>query len=116
MGNVIKPICLNLLRFELSINSSNFLCFIGQSTSETNTIKEASLLKQQGVTVFSIGVGSGPRQSELQGMASKPYKKHVFTVSSFNALNSIKATLQKSTCDGMFYFGFSVNIIAPVLF
>ena len=83
-------------------NQLELLCYTGQSTSETNTIKEASLLKQQGVTVFSIGVGNGPRQSELQGMASKPYKKHVFTVSSFNALNSIKATLQKSTCDGMF--------------
>ena len=78
-----------------------FIHFTGQSTSEQNTIHEAGLLKQQGVTVFSIGVGNGPRQTELQGMASKPHKTHVFNVVNFNALNSIKATLQQRTCEGV---------------
>ena len=74
----------------------------GQSTNEQETIKEANKLKGQGVTVFAIGVGSGPRQSELQGMATPNPKSHVFTVTNYNALDRIKATLQQKTCEGKF--------------
>ena len=51
------------------------------------------------MTVFSIGVGSGPQLSELNAMASDPDSDHVFQVNDFDALNQILNALQKGACD-----------------
>lgn len=57
-------------------------------------------MRDLGVTVFSIGVGSGVRTTELNGMATDPDSKHVFEVTDFSSLNSIKGSLVKSACEG----------------
>ncbi|XP_067680567.1 collagen alpha-4(VI) chain-like [Haliotis asinina] len=68
----------------------------GESLSPTPTLDEATKLKNDGVTVISIGVGSSVRQSELDGIATD--KTHVFTVKDFNVLQTIHTEVQKKTC------------------
>lgn len=70
----------------------------GQSDSTSNTIQEADLLKNTGVTVIAIGIGSGIKQTELQNIATDP--QHVFNVSGFDALKSIVQELQDKACGG----------------
>ena len=66
------------------------------------TASEAAKLRAMGVTVFSIGVGSGAKMSELNAMATDPDNSHVFTVTNFNSLNTIKGTLAQKTCQGLY--------------
>lgn len=72
----------------------------GQSNSAAATASEAALLRKAGVTVFSIGVGSGAKLSELNAMATDPDATHVFQVTNFASLDNIKGTLSKKTCEG----------------
>ncbi|XP_071081373.1 collagen alpha-4(VI) chain-like [Haliotis cracherodii] len=68
----------------------------GESVSPTQTLKAATNLKNDGVSVITIGVGTQVRQSELDGMATD--KTHVFTVKDFNVLQTIHKEVQKKTC------------------
>jgi collagen type VI alpha len=70
----------------------------GKSYSKNDTLSEAQVLRNSGVTIFSIGVGDGVDMTELRGMASKD--SYVFNVSTFNALNSIREELTVKTCKG----------------
>ncbi|XP_041941505.1 integrin alpha-M-like isoform X1 [Alosa sapidissima] len=47
------------------------------------------------IICYAIGVG-GYKKSELDMIASEPKAKHVFTVSDFNALDGLKATLEEN--------------------
>lgn len=73
----------------------------GKSQSPPATAAEAQKMRDQGITVFSIGVGTGPNKPELDAMATDPDNQHVFVVSNFDALKQIKGELQKKACDGM---------------
>ena len=77
----------------------------GTSNSFNNTIQQAALLKQAGVTVFAIGVGN-INQKELQEIASQPSSSHMFVVNDFNALTQINGSLKQATCEGNNYFNF----------
>ena len=71
----------------------------GQSTSPSLTTAETTKLHHiPGLTVFAIGIGSGVDRAELGRIASD--SKHMFTVSSFSALQSIHAALKKTACTG----------------
>ncbi|KAH3775135.1 hypothetical protein DPMN_176532, partial [Dreissena polymorpha] len=71
----------------------------GQSNNPAATASEAALLRQQGVTVFAIGVGTGIGTAELNAMATDPDASHVFQVDNFSNLDTIKGTLSKKTCE-----------------
>lgn len=75
---------------------------VGQSNNPAATASEAAKLRAQGVTVFSIGVGSGIQDTELNAMATDPDNTHVFRVTDFSSLNTIKGTLSQKTCEGMY--------------
>ncbi|OWF38639.1 Collagen alpha-6(VI) chain [Mizuhopecten yessoensis] len=70
----------------------------GQSQSSTDTIHQADLLKQMGVKIISIGIGSYISQTELLSMAAD--QQHVLTVGSFDALHTIQSELKESSCGG----------------
>lgn len=72
----------------------------GRSQDSAATAQEAQHLRDKGVTVFSIGVGTGPQESELRAMASDPDSDHVFIVTNFDALSLIKSSLQQRACEG----------------
>lgn len=73
----------------------------GKSDNSEKTKEEAALLRNEGVRIFSIGVGSGPKIEELQSIASSPSDEHVFQVSSFSALSHILNAVQTRTCQGI---------------
>lgn len=75
----------------------------GMSTSTIATSAEAQRLRQQGVTVFSVGVGSANKQ-ELDAMATDPDNSHVFVVNNFDALKQINGELAQKACEGMCIF------------
>ncbi|XP_046571856.1 collagen alpha-4(VI) chain-like [Haliotis rubra] len=80
----------------------------GESLLRTQTLSEATKLKNDGITVISIGVGSSVRQSELDGIATD--KTHVFTVKDFTVLQTIHKEVQKKTCTDA---GLSLTTTSP---
>jgi len=62
-------------------------------------LSEASQgIKNKGVTVYALGVGSGADQAELEEIASGP--EYVFTSSSFRDLKNIAPRIVKLFCAG----------------
>ncbi|WAR18708.1 CO6A3-like protein [Mya arenaria] len=59
----------------------------GASSNSAQTLQQATLLKQQHVTVIAIGIGGNINKNELSNIASD--SNHVFTVSDFNALRTL---------------------------
>ena len=55
-------------------------------------------IKNKGVTVYAVGVGSGADKAELEEIASAP--EYVFTSSSFKELQDISLGLTKRLCQG----------------
>ena len=63
--------------------------------------QEVDLIHQENINIFAIGVGNGIDRKELELIASDP--KNVFTVSNFDALDNIQASLQKTACEGKIF-------------
>ncbi|XP_047196684.1 collagen alpha-6(VI) chain [Hippoglossus stenolepis] len=76
--------------------------------SEDDVSRAASLLRQDGVTVYSVGVQNA-NQTELVEMESHPANKHMFTVDSFVKLKSLEQNLQKILCVNILREAFSVQ-------
>ena len=55
-------------------------------------------IKNKGVTVYAVGIGSNPNRAELEEIASRP--ENVLTSASFRALQTIAPQLRKAVCDG----------------
>ena len=55
-------------------------------------------IKNKGVTVYAVGIGSSPDRAELEEIASRP--ENVLTSASFTALQTIAPELRKAVCDG----------------
>lgn len=72
----------------------------GQSAHPTQTAAEAKVLHGHNVKVFAIGIGNGIKRPELETIATD--SAHVFTVSNFDALNTLQAELKKTACKGTF--------------
>ena len=81
-------------------NIANTHYILGGSNDNAQTKLQASSLRRHGVTVFSVGVGSGYNLAELNEIATDPDETHVLTVHSFNALDTIEETLAERTCEG----------------
>lgn len=58
----------------------------------------ARRLRENGVEIFSIGVGDEINLSELQDMATDPDTNHVFQVGGYNAISGITAQVLKDIC------------------
>jgi len=55
-------------------------------------------IKNKGVTVYAVGVGSGADRAELEEIASGP--EYVFISSSFKELQNISLGLTRRLCEG----------------
>ena len=60
----------------------------------------ANQLRNLGVNIFSIGVGSYVNPAELNVIASDPDSTHVFRMSNFNDLAGWVDKLSAVSCDG----------------
>ena len=68
------------------------------TTSQYTKLSEASRgIKNKGVIVYAIGVGSGVDQAELEKIASG--LDYVFTSSSFESLQNEASKIRKSVCE-----------------
>ena len=68
------------------------------TTSQYTKLSEASRgIKNKGVIVYAIGVGSGVDQAELEEIASG--LDYVFTSSSFESLQNEASKIRKSVCE-----------------
>ena len=55
-------------------------------------------MKNKGVIVYAVGVGSGADRAELQEIASG--SEYVFTSASFKELQNIAPGIRKRLCEG----------------
>eukprot|EP00049_Salpingoeca_infusionum_P015151 m.291017 g.291017 ORF g.291017 m.291017 type:complete len:1874 (-) comp15823_c0_seq1:367-5988(-) len=69
----------------------------GQATSGYEPAQEAALLRDLGVTVFAIGIGSGVVLDELNDMATDD--QHVEVLKSFARINDIVDSMSAVACD-----------------
>ena len=58
-------------------------------------------LKDFGIVIYSIGVGSGVDVNELRTMASPPVDNHVYLLQNFNEFATLAQNMSSSTCTGM---------------
>ncbi|XP_076443657.1 matrilin-1-like isoform X2 [Babylonia areolata] len=70
----------------------------GVSREAEDTREAARNLRNNGATIFAIGVGQKQNVSQLNDMASRPVAAHVFEVTDFRALADIKDLLVDKTC------------------
>ncbi|XP_062570641.1 collagen alpha-1(XX) chain-like [Saccostrea cucullata] len=69
----------------------------GMSNNANATTLQAKKLHEMNIRTFVIGIGSGINLAELRLIASDPQK--VFTVSNFDALNTLELEIMKTTCE-----------------
>jgi len=69
----------------------------GQSDKPTLTAQEATTAKENGILLFSTGIGSAS-VTELNAISSDPDEQFVFYVGSFDDLQKIVATLTDKAC------------------
>ena len=68
--------------------------------SSGNIYNAAQQLKNIGVVIFSIGVGSRMNLSELETMASDPTDNHVFLLRNTSEFSNLTEKMALSTCNG----------------
>ena len=74
----------------------------GLSQNTTATAIEASMAHYDRIEVFAIGVGGGVDDVELRSITSEPSDTHVFKVGSYKALDAIRKTVEKRTCESKY--------------
>lgn len=72
----------------------------GQSNDRLYTQHAADNARNDGIILFSVGVGHAIDNGELNYMASKPSCTHVFTVSGYDEIKALKEELIQSSCRG----------------
>lgn len=82
-------------------DAKNYLIILtdGASADTNLTLQQAKLLKTQNIDILAVGIGSNINKAELDGMGSD--SSHVFTVSSFDALKTVRTDIKKAACEGM---------------
>lgn len=61
---------------------------------------EAQTARDNGLIMYTVGIGSGVDQSELQEIASQPDGRHMFQAQNFDTLDSLSDLLATKICNG----------------
>ncbi|XP_046340047.2 uncharacterized protein LOC124121112 [Haliotis rufescens] len=69
----------------------------GASSNLNRTVQAAERAKRQGITFFTVGIGSINRQ-ELQAVATEPNCTHVFVLDNFSEIDSLLNEMRKGSC------------------
>lgn len=59
----------------------------------------APMLKGAGISVYTVGVGSNPRESELETIANSPAAQYVYRIGSYADADGFVNLLSFTTCD-----------------
>jgi len=70
------------------------------SFNETETVKEAQLLRAGGVSIIGVGIGQSVLRSELEGVVSYPVNRNAFYVSDYSRLSGYVSDIVNSQCNG----------------
>ena len=70
----------------------------GRSNNAADTTNQAQTNRNQGIRIFSVGIGGNIPVTELNAMATDPDSDHVFSVSNFNALSGITTSFGNKAC------------------
>ncbi|XP_076436779.1 uncharacterized protein LOC143276211 [Babylonia areolata] len=70
----------------------------GKATHSADAILKAQELRQTGVTVFVIGVGSAVDKTELSSLATEPDCTHVQLLTDYQDLDTLRAEIQRLSC------------------
>lgn len=70
----------------------------GASANPSATLAQANMLKQYGIDIITIGIGESVNLQEVTDVASDA--NHVFTVSDFSLLQTIRESIKKAACEG----------------
>ena len=74
----------------------------GLSHDEEATAREAREAQEQGIHMFSIGVGHNVDQKELRAIATKPAAHYSYMVEQYSALTTIRDVLAIKACTGTY--------------
>lgn len=94
---------LTTLLLSISSGTKKILIVFTDGQSFGSVKQPSEQLKKIGVVMYSIGIGSGIRESELKTMASPPAKDHVFLLRNFQELSSLEQNISYSACNGIFF-------------
>ena len=73
----------------------------GRSTSGIEAVVNSSkLLRQEGVSVFAIGIGKNINKQELNIIASEPAADHVACPKTFAEINNMVEKMREASCYG----------------
>lgn len=75
-----------------------FVITDGKSNNPISTIQAANFLKQNGIVLVSVGVGSGPDLNELHAICSSPASENYFAISNYAALNQKLTQFTSKSC------------------
>ena len=75
-----------------------FVVTDGISSNQSATILAAQVLKDQGIIVVSVGVGSQPDLGELHAICTPPVSENYFPISNYGALNQKLSQLTSRSC------------------
>ena len=90
----------DIIHISLEQNSHLYI-HTGHSDNFNETVEQAQLLKDSGVTIYSVGVGLTD-EKELKLIASN--ETYVFTVDNYDRIDEIAGPLAGVTCACMLYF------------
>ena len=95
---------LDLARTELFEKGSrpgvpHMLLVLTDGQSQDSVTEPAQKLRDLGVTVFSVGIGTKYVKQELNNMATDPDNEHVFTAN-FDAMQTIAQKITGRVCNG----------------
>lgn len=65
------------------------------------TADNATLVKQSGISLFTLGVGNSVDPEELRMIASDPKTDYYYHVTDFNSLNDIRVQLSTKMSQGI---------------
>ena len=79
----------------------HILIVLTDGRSHDDVVKPARALREAGVQIFTVGLGTNYDESQLKAIADDPYDYHALTVD-FPEMTSIISTLQNMLCKGIF--------------
>ncbi|CAM2698421.1 unnamed protein product [Rotaria socialis] len=91
-----------------------FVITDGASDNETLTIQAANVLKQKGIILVSVGVGNGPKLSELHAICSLPIHENYFVISNYTALEQKLNQFTSKSCSEPTFLSSNATVTAGV--
>ncbi len=80
----------------------NYLVLLtdGRANEPTDAWTEAIAVREAGINVLVVGIGSGVDVMELQGFASEPVERNVLTARDFRSLDEeLRQSVYNAVCD-----------------